>query len=998
MTQALEFLQTVLPSQGYYCLAKPLKFSDKDGKEVSTYSHKVFETVEQLSNAARLMSDNKVDIYFAVGSLKEKQVWNEEKKKNQYRTHANMSHFRSIFVDLDCGATKDFKDQADAINSLKEFCKKSEFPKPTYLVGSGGGCHVYWSFDSDISSSDWLKLAERFKAICKHFKFKADPVCISDMARVLRVPDTFNWKYQDNPRPVQVLMKGGTYAITHIVSVIQGLLKANDIQIRQPKPEVPDMIQQMFKDHASNLAAVSEKDVNLIYQQCPQMQYIKDTGGPSGYGLRSAAASIIKFTKQQDYSVLWANDEKEDVVRAQTDQMLGDSITNNPSTCERFESLNEGGCDNCTHKGKVKSPIVLGVKLKSIYDEPQVVADTQSGNEDTQIGTDTEVADQALKESRRQTIEVGGRSYFIYSPPHPYTHSPDGSVRALIADDSGEYKPTIVSLQMIAPVEVCESEQRDNASFRIYVNKGLAGKRIYEFPTSILASNDVFRKALISNNVLPYGSEKSTNLLKYMVAYVQHLQSMVKPSEAYGSLGWDSDEFNYFVTPTGRFTRTGEFIPSGTSDNISNAMSSFRKKGTLEAWKAVIDIYAKPGNEELAFGHLVGYGSLIFPCSGHEGALVSMVGKGGSGKSTVLQSINSIFGAPNTWLTQADTLNAKMNRLGIYNNYPVTYDEITNMDPEVLSQFVYSITQGRSKLKLGQDQKEQHLGNSTWQMIMASTSNSNLSDKLSSFKQDASAEVLRIFEFYIHRKGQMTALEAHEAFAPLKENYGHAGDIFIREMTSRFDEVRDLYKSVLTKAMTMTNAVQEERFWMAIIASCITGGLIAKRLGLHDFDMDAVFGWAIERVKDMRGVVEENVITPQGLLVAFLNSTLNRTLVLGGGVTEKGQNTKLYPIYEPNDAIWCRLEKDRNVMYIDRTKFGEFLVKGASDRANVKKVLVANKIVLDTECNKVLTADSQKGKTGNTRCWKIDLSHHEMAGTMLTLIDKARKLEGDQAA
>lgn len=994
-TSALEFLQTVLPSKGYYCLAKPLKFKGSDGNEVSTYQHKVFDTVEELSLAARLMSDNKVDIFFAVGSLREKQVWNEEKQKSQYRTHANMSHFRSVFVDLDCGATKDFNDQADAIESLKQFCTQSGFPKPTYVCSSGLGLHCYWSFDVSVTASDWLKLAERFKAICKHFKFKADPVCISDMARVLRVPGTFNWKYQDNPRPVQILMKGDTYPLIEVVETVQAILETNDIQIRHPKPELPSVIRDMFKAHAGNLQAASEKDVNLIYRECPQMQYIKDTGGPSGYGLRTAAASIIKFTQQQDYSHLWANDEKEDIVRAQTDQMLGDSITSNPNTCERFESLNEGGCDKCIHKGKIKSPIVLGIKLKSVYDEPQSRTDqTQSRTVEEPSET---LTDKAITDNRRTKV-LDGREFHIYQPPHPYVHSPDGYIRAMLSDGTGEYKPTVVSTYMIAPIEVCESDIRDRASFRLYVHKGLGGEHIYEFPMSILASNETFRRTLIANNILPHGGEKSNHLLTYMTAYITYLQSLVKPSESAGSLGWDSDRYEYFVTPTGRCMRSGEFIPSGTSENISNAMSNFSKKGTLEEWKSIIDVYAQKGYEDCAFGHLVGYGSLIFSLSGHSGALVSMVGKGGSGKTTILQSINSIYGSPKSYLSQQDTMNAKMNRLGIYNNYSVTYDEITNIDAEDLSQFVYSVTGGRSKLKLGADQQEMHLGNSTWQMLMACTSNSNLADKLASFKQDASAEVLRIFEFYINRKELMSYSEANKVFKKLNDNYGHAGDIYVREIVSRYDEVKALYDSVEEKVNSTIEAKPEERFWVSIIASCITGGLISKKLGLHSFDMDAVFSWAVGRVRDMRGVVEDNVKTPQGLLVEFLNSAINRTLVLGGGIDVKGKTSTLYPLTEPADAVWCRLEKDRSIMYIDQTKFSDFLVKGSSDRANVKKVLLQSKIVLDVNVNKVLTSGSAKAKTGSSRCWKIDLSHPEMAGAATEVLTLVGKLEGSRVA
>ena len=63
-----------------------------------------------------------------------------------------------------------------------------------------------------------------------------------------------------------------------------------------------------------------------------------------------------------------------------------------------------------------------------------------------------------------------------------------------------------------------------------------------------------------------------------------------------------------------------------------------------------------------------------------------MVGGSGSGKSTVLYTINSIFGHPKEpMLVQTDTYLARINRLGVFNSICVTYDEITNIAEDELS-------------------------------------------------------------------------------------------------------------------------------------------------------------------------------------------------------------------------------------------------------------------------------------------------------------------------
>lgn len=984
MTSALEFLKTVLPNQGYYCLAKPLKFIGSDGKEVSTYQHKVFETVEQLSDAARLMSDNKVDIYFAVGSLKEKQVWNEEKQKFQVRTHTNMGYYKSLFIDLDSGTKKPYKTQIEAINALRTFCKDSGFPKPTYLNSSGNGIHSYWCFDKTIASDAWDKLNTKFKATCHHFKLQADDVCF-EKSRVLRVPGTFNWKNKDLPKPVTIILVGDVVSVDYITEALDRVVVENDIQIRQPKPEVPDAIKILFKDHASNLATISEVDADLIYRQCLQMQYIKDTGGPSGYGLRTCAASIIKFTHQQDYSVLWANDEKEETVRAQTDQMLGDSITDNPSTCERFESLRPDGCDNCTHRGKVKSPIVLGRRMLDLY-EPADVAKYELLQ-----------TPEPVKETRTAYITVGGIEHKLAAPPYPYSHNVNGTV-SMTVQDEGTSKVVPVIDFMLAPIEMCNNRSGRGDSVRIYAKVGLGEPRIIEAPTSVMCSADAMKKFLADYSIFQGGHEKSNHMYNYMVAYIKHLQRLMKPSELHSSLGWDSKDYNYFVTPTGRYNRDGTFTAATTSDSISNAVSLMVSKGTIEEWKEVINFYGRPGYEDYAFGHLIGYGSLIFPFSGLNGATVSMIGESGSGKSTILKTINSIYGDPENWLTKQDTYNAKLNRLGVLTNYPVTYDEITNIEPEELSDFLYSVSQGRGKLRLNQDSSEKSNAGSHWQMLMACTGNANLTDKLASHKLNSSAEVLRVFEYYICRRNEYKHSEAREIFEKkLHSNYGHAGNIFIAYLVQHVEEIRNLYDTTLKQVEEAAGTNQKERFWVAIVSSCIVGGIIAKELALHDFDMDAIFDWSVNQLQQMRVTVDENVRSPSNMLVDFVNQCTNRTLVLEGGTADKtGKVTPMYPTFEPTDAIWCRLEKSCDLLYIDNRKIRDYFTKGGADFNTIKRQLIDSGVLLNPNSNKVLTANSNKAKSGSTRCWLVNLAHRDMSGVLLTPVESktVTKIEG----
>ena len=65
------------------------------------------------------------------------------------RTAANASGTCAFWLDIDCGedkaaAGKGYTTVEDAEVALRKFCQDAGLPKPTHIVHSGGGLHVYW--------------------------------------------------------------------------------------------------------------------------------------------------------------------------------------------------------------------------------------------------------------------------------------------------------------------------------------------------------------------------------------------------------------------------------------------------------------------------------------------------------------------------------------------------------------------------------------------------------------------------------------------------------------------------------------------------------------------------------------------------------------------------------------------------------------------------------------------------------------------------------------
>ena len=164
------FLEGVLSDEGYYCV---FAFRTNDDRRVQ----KFYDSIDALIEAAHDLNKEGYDTYFALGAFNE----------DNSRKVTNVKYLKSFFLDLDCGPSKDFANQTEAIDALRKFCGTLSLPKPL-LVNSGRGIHAYWPLTERICLDDWLPVAEQLKQLCAKHKLLADPAVTADAARVLRVP------------------------------------------------------------------------------------------------------------------------------------------------------------------------------------------------------------------------------------------------------------------------------------------------------------------------------------------------------------------------------------------------------------------------------------------------------------------------------------------------------------------------------------------------------------------------------------------------------------------------------------------------------------------------------------------------------------------------------------------------------------------------------------------------------------------------------------------
>jgi hypothetical protein len=134
------------------------------------------------------------DIYFCL-SLQAQTRLNSHGNVVAARSKENALALKAIWLDIDVKEPpKGYAILQDATAALSEFCKSVNLPSPSAVIFSGGGLHVYWISDQSLTPTEWRPYAEGLKSAAIKFGLKCDAGCTTDVARVLRVPGTFNYK------------------------------------------------------------------------------------------------------------------------------------------------------------------------------------------------------------------------------------------------------------------------------------------------------------------------------------------------------------------------------------------------------------------------------------------------------------------------------------------------------------------------------------------------------------------------------------------------------------------------------------------------------------------------------------------------------------------------------------------------------------------------------------------------------------------------------------
>jgi hypothetical protein len=909
-----EFLSRVLPATGYYVAT----VINPDRR-----AQKSYETIDALSNAVIRIDIAGGNVYYAMSSFHE----------GGNRKQANVAMTKALFVDIDCGEGKPFADQREGAKALKTFLKASGLPAPM-LVNSGRGLHVYWPLTDALPPADWQPLADGLKECAKHHGFEIDPSVTADSARVLRPVGTHNPK---NGVEVTLLKD----APDSEPEALQQLLLPYITKLRltgggskrgfaaQAKPAPSSLTAALASGQEYEPAVAGN-----IVAGCAQVRWAAtnqhEVEEPFWYALLGIAA----FCEDPELTAVAWSDQHSDFDYSKTVLKVEQwkAKASGPTTCAKFKDLRQAGCRKCPYAGKITSPCQIGRKL----------AEAESPLEDA---TDSIAHEVPLPKGFKRT-KVGG-------------------IAQTIDDTDIEVVPFD-----LYPVGYGRDEALGYEVVRYHWKRPHKGWQELKFRQAYLADGSrEFPTAIADQGiVLPFkaATERFQQMLR---AYMDELRRMRTTTNLYTTLGWKEDN-TVFVVGDKQVRRdeqgqvmVEDVVLSSAVQRVGTGM--YGTKGDHDKWLKITKLMDLAGLYPHVFAMGVSMSAPLYQFTGLKGAVLSLYGPTGSGKSLAQLAMQSVWGNPTELHYQSKyTQNALFMRLSFYNNLPMTIDETTMMPDKEVGEFIYSVTQGRDKGRLNARVEERDPR--TWAAPVTLSTNRPMGAKLLAATFETDAQMARLLELSLDSSDLFTKSTdvGRKFYDTVTRNYGHVGAAILKWLVGMGEDAITKMISDHMVAFQKKYKVRfggEERYWEVMIVLADLMNKVAVEKGWVDYK----YAKATEHVLVQAGMARRSISAAKldefDLLSEYLNEMRAAT------VTVSHIDGSNIPIYDPNrlprGEIRVRFDlyrktaaakNDRGILLVDRTHLRKWMSSRGGDWRRFNDTLAAEGMDATPSCKKAM--------------------------------------------
>ena len=334
-------------------------------------------------------TSNLKDVWFCT-SRQRKTALSKKGKPKAVRGHANAIDLKAIWIDIDIKPKPDTWDAEnpekpwkhyttieEACQAVCAFSDKVKLPPFSAAVNSGGGLHIYWISDRALMPAQWLPYATGLKALLLKEDVKCDAGLTTDDCRLLRVPGTFNHKYDPSREVKLIPLPLVTYDfqtslafLTTIAPVpVQRAILAAPFEAANfvgVKPIIVPLANDCLSDGIEKRGEVL-LDPQPVFEQCAFMGDALATGGADLdnplWNLSVLATTFMENGNAIAHEISRGHDT---YTHAETQQHFDRKTADRKErgvgwpSCATIQSNGCAACADCPLLGKIKSPLQLG--------------------------------------------------------------------------------------------------------------------------------------------------------------------------------------------------------------------------------------------------------------------------------------------------------------------------------------------------------------------------------------------------------------------------------------------------------------------------------------------------------------------------------------------------------------------------------------------------------------------------------------------------------------
>lgn len=919
----LEFLQRVLPSEGFYVTT----VINPDGRKQG-----FFDTVDELAKVCIRLDQTNNNTYFAISAFQQK----------GNRKQENVRATKVVAIDVDCGETKPFPSWKEGLVALGKFVQDMRLPKPM-IVHSGNGLHVYWVLTEELEPQDWKPLADAMKQAALALDFKIDAGLTANSALVLRPVGTHNPK---NGNEVKLLVDA--------------------------EPVDPSTLKQSLSYYYNKAPAAAERHTSdnsllnslavrqefppavgsVVASKCQQISWAvanpDQVDEPLWYDLIGVAAHCVD---PENTAIEWSKGHASFDERTTLRKLhhWKDS-TSGPATCQKFETDRPNGCRGCKYKGKIGSPARLGVQYQEVA-APQEAPDTTANAipmpkpfKRTADGIKVTIDDTDIDVCKFDIYPVGygmdeslGYETVRYHWKRPHVGWQELVLRqAYLTEGNREFATAIADQGIV-----------------------LYNKRQTEYFQLMLRSYmDELRQIRAMTNLYSTMGWKENN-----TAFVLG-DTIIKRD------------------PDGSVVEERVNLAAGVQ---RQGTELYTVKGTLEHWSMLTQVLEKADLKAHMFTLGVALSAPLYNFTGLKGLTVSLYGATGGGKTLAQYWAQSIYGNPDKLHFAAKyTQNSLFTRLGTYAHMPLTIDEVTMMNDKEVGDFCYWVSQGRDKARLNRNAEERDA--KSWATPVIVSTNKSLASKLIASGLDTDAQMARLLEVTVPPSALFTrdTSAGKMIYDALHKNYGHAGRVFIKNLMEMGEE--GIQAAIAEATQTFRQKYKskfsgEERFWEQAIVLADLALSLADQWGLLRFDYTKGTEWVLSQIGAIRRTVQENQTDAFDLVAEYMADCADAAVTIMHTVGQKPQ-----PDFArmPRADIRIRLDVfrksaadpfDKGTMMFDRTHFRKWLSARGADYKTFKQELADESVIATPKSEKASLGRDTPIKLAQTYVIGLNLTH-----------------------